>query len=99
MIGLYVGLDGHTLYQIDWFLYKTSVAIADVESVSYPATFIFGGSNRTLVIRAPKKGFYKQITMSYPAFTRNTLRNVVEELQKRNRSIRITEDVSLLYKS
>ena len=83
IIGLYVVIDGQTLYRMDWFFYKTSVAISDVETVSYPTTFIFGRSNRTLVIFAKTGGSYKQITMSFPAFTKDTLRRVIDELQKR----------------
>jgi hypothetical protein len=96
-IRLYVVIENKNIYRIDYFCLKTTAEIADIETISYPPTFTFGGNNRTLVILAKMREGDKKITMSYPAFGRETLIKVVEELKKRNPRIRIAEDVNAMY--
>jgi hypothetical protein len=94
--GMFVTLENNVLCRTDYFFWKKRIIIDDIVQVSNPPTFGFGTTHRTLTITAKKEGKYETITMSYPAFSKQTLSSLVIDLRHINPNVRISADAQSL---
>jgi glucan phosphoethanolaminetransferase (alkaline phosphatase superfamily) len=96
VFGMFVTLENKRLSRTDYFFLRKSLSVDGIKDIEYKPTFIAGKINRTLTITANHDNTSKQITMSYPTFTEDTLANIITDLKNINASIRISEEARAL---
>ena len=89
-------LQGKVLCRSGYFLLKKRMSVDNIAEITYPPTFGVGNTHRTLTIIAEEESGPKEIMMSYPAFTKQTLSDVVTDLKIINPDIRISDDAQAL---
>jgi hypothetical protein len=94
--GMFLTLVDGELCRIDFFFIKKHFPVSHIVQITYPPTFIAGRNSRTLTIIADVNGETKQTSMSYPAFTEQTLAKAINDLRRLNPGIRLNEDAEAL---
>jgi hypothetical protein len=79
-----------------YFLWRKCFSVEDIVGITYPPTFIAGNTHRTLTIIELQDGRYRQLTMSYPVFTEQTIVNVVRDLKRINPNIKLDDETEAL---
>ncbi|MES2135181.1 MAG: hypothetical protein V4449_03015 [Patescibacteria group bacterium] len=93
LFGMYVFFDESKLCRVDFFIWRSCIAIADIQSVVYQSSLIFGGPNKTVSVFDAKG---KKVFMESMPFGKEMQKDLIDKLIRLNPSIRLNEDAEAL---
>lgn len=93
--GLHISITDSKISRVDFFFWKDTIEIKNIESIVYHPSFVFGGPNKTVSVL---DAHGNKVFMESMPFGKEKQRALIASLIRLNPSIRLNEDAEALLK-